>query len=62
MSGCGFFILVQSTHFNRNSAVDYKVRRNIAIGLVYDVAKAPSREVLKNQFLRMIHSDRGLAA
>ncbi len=62
MSGCGFFVLVQSTRFNRNSAVDYKVRRNIAIRFVYDPTKAPSLKMLKNYFLRIIHSDWGLAA
>jgi hypothetical protein len=51
MSGCGLFVLVQSTHFNRNSTVDCKVRRNIAIGLIYDVAKAPALEVLEDKLL-----------
>jgi hypothetical protein len=62
MPGCSFFVLVQSTHFNRNSAVDCKVRRNIAIGLVYDVDKAAALEVLENNLLGMIHLNRGLAA
>src|SRR3954471_5817231 len=51
----GGIVLVQDTHFNGDTPVNEKVRRDVSIGLIFDICVSTMSEELSDVRLRLVH-------